>query len=917
MLLFPWPEDGAETECDNINAASDEGEGCIGGAASCPEDGRSSLLVETRRGKVVRKGFFKKHIRHRQEGVATFPTDGHVKPGRGSNGDIGSTDTKLGFLVPRDQSTLRAQFVEAPYLLCPAGVAFDQQSQLPDSSMGKPCAAPGEPGSKGARNFYTGDAHLVGSRDQSAGKTDGTGAVHISFPIRRCTPRDNFVERAPGRGVDAYGNVEDRLEGRWNIQIPHPGIRYMVSKRGVALAAQHKLQDVCEGDPERNSAADGPFIPQGSRNGIGVTRNEQHTDCTADRTCHHADEERAGSELLRGPSSASANTKVPTPSVQVALPAKHRRMPLSGPHCPRDLLGGLQIQSVTSSFKDSGLSRLAAQIARAKECGSKEECGKGRSNYMFLTHRLAEAPTSRIKTYLTDGLCTFTSFNQVKVFMEDEKEFLTLFKPGLAPSAAQKTAKGFVQESPWSISRGLLLHLPALQRMGLGDTVARAIFVSKWFPVAKDETFFRLITALKPLNQRQRKPPTMDLPAVHSFMERLLRCNWVLQFDAKSYFFQFALNRAIALYFAALATGNRGLAVLIVLWVLAMGWSFAPCIAQRFANGVCLETLLRCKQCEAEAVAWVDNFGLGSANWTATCKLRDTFLTICDEFGLTLKPSELAPTQEFIALGMVFQLQNKTIRLADKFLIQLSEATKLRKEKPTARTFFVAMGGIFWSVFTTTRKALCFYPRLVQFLRTLSGGLQRGLRSWDEVLDIPSDVEDELTELEGVILSNEPIFYADLIAPDEPLATLWADASETAAGFVLEYEGYDICWGSCPFPSSIKGSSIYFKEMWAAAESLWISSLMLNHIKLGCGLVYAGDNQAVINSIRKGHARSNMGNFILARVFRATGGRTLHQAWVDTHTERADPLTRGQSLPRAASVPAETLRSQFTIVKKR
>lgn len=578
------------------------------------------------------------------------------------------------------------------------------------------------------------------------------------------------------------------------------------------------------------------------------------------------------------------------------------------------------MSSVTSTFKGSGVSRLAAQIRRAEACSTSHP---SRKNYAFLTHKLAEAPLTRINTQLTTAMESFSPFNKIKGCIEDETTFRSLFKPGCAPPPSTYSARQFMEARPWSVSRGLLFHVEDLRRMRLGDTADRAIFVCHWFPVEKDQQVFRLITALKPLNKLQERPPFMGLPPIHAFMEALLRCSWVVQYDAQSYFFQFALAPMISLYFAALATGNRGLATLVVLYVLAMGWSHAPCIAQRFANCVCVETKFRMGDAdEHEAIAWVDNFGLGSIDFESTCKVRDTFLSICKYLNVTLKKTDDTPTQRFIALGMEFDLKEKSIRLSEKFLTQMREAIALRKRTPTARTLFVSLGGIFWSAFTTTRKALCFYPAVVAYIRELSQKLQNISVAWDEPLTLPQPVQNELQRLESDILVNSPIYYHELVCPSEKLATLWADASEHAAGFVLEQDGYDVAWGSSPFPAHIASLSIFFKEMWAAAESIWISSLILHDWRLGSpkdsipGLIYAGDNSAVIYCIKKGHARSTVGNSILQRIIRASAHQVFHQAWVSTIIQRADPLTRGHEFPKAESIRVSALSPQFTIAKK-
>ncbi|KAJ9441534.1 hypothetical protein DIPPA_09008 [Diplonema papillatum] len=144
-------------------------------------------------------------------------------------------------------------------------------------------------------------------------------------------------------------------------------------------------------------------------------------------------------------------------------------------------------------------------------------------------------------------------------------------------------------------SRGMERHRATLRSCGVAsDARSRPAFAMKAFTTPKkDGRTARLVLDARPLNDAMRRPPSMDLPRLRDFIAEVERHRFAMQCDGVSYFYQFPVDASISRYFGI---GMKGCDMLLN--VLCMGWSWAPCIAQRASN-VLVRDL---------GLAWVDNF---------------------------------------------------------------------------------------------------------------------------------------------------------------------------------------------------------------------------------------------------------------------------------------------------------------------
>ncbi|KAJ9434789.1 hypothetical protein DIPPA_30564 [Diplonema papillatum] len=130
-------------------------------------------------------------------------------------------------------------------------------------------------------------------------------------------------------------------------------------------------------------------------------------------------------------------------------------------------------------------------------------------------------------------------------------------------------------------SRGMERHRATLRSCGVAsDARSRPAFAMKAFTTPKkDGRTARLVLDARPLNDAMRRPPSMDLPRLRDFIAEVERHRFAMQCDGVSYFYQFPIDASISRYFGI---GMKGCDMLLN--VLCMGWSWAPCIAQRASN---------------------------------------------------------------------------------------------------------------------------------------------------------------------------------------------------------------------------------------------------------------------------------------------------------------------------------------------
>lgn len=160
------------------------------------------------------------------------------------------------------------------------------------------------------------------------------------------------------------------------------------------------------------------------------------------------------------------------------------------------------------------------------------------------------------------------------------------------------------------------------------------------FKVAKKNGLARLVVDARNVNEAQVPPPRMALPVLPEVAVAMEKHRFVFSIDACSFFYQFEVHEAISKCFVLRVNRARGSPVLLAVRRLAMGWKFAPAIAQDTANFILFVVRSRLPRVVFASVAWIDNFIFGVNCLADKIAVEAMFRAVCAEFAVALHPTD-------------------------------------------------------------------------------------------------------------------------------------------------------------------------------------------------------------------------------------------------------------------------------------
>ena len=447
----------------------------------------------------------------------------------------------------------------------------------------------------------------------------------------------------------------------------------------------------------------------------------------------------------------------------------------------------------------------------------------------------------------------------------DSVEFEKHLKPGFHPQTR--------------ISRFMSQHQKDMEESGLLEATPRD-FGTNYMPVftvpKKDETL-RLIQDGRHLNRWFDRPPAMNLPRIHDVIELLMKNEYFAQCDAKSWFYQIPLCREIQKYFGVILGGGRGALHYGVMQKIPMGFSWAPCIAQRISNVLTRDV----------GLAWVDNYIIVGGTPEEFSKNRQTFLERIDpETGcnVVVDDTELKPMQRGETLGIEVDLELKRYRMSPKWVEKVANRGTLSTWTP--RTFSQSMGGIIWCSHVT-RRGLCMQPHLMSVLGDMMREIAFKQIKWDDEFEITDAAQKEMIDVVHHVERNEWIQWQEANEPD---MEIWSDASDTHAAYLI-VKNHEVI---ASLVRETKGEHIFLEELSIALDAVAKAyELGSTRARLFC------DNAPAAACIEKKVST----NFVANTRLRAMKPLPVDVTWVSTKFELADPYTRGATLPE---VPCAT-----------
>ena len=471
----------------------------------------------------------------------------------------------------------------------------------------------------------------------------------------------------------------------------------------------------------------------------------------------------------------------------------------------------------------------------------------------------------------------------------------TVFKNSLEENAEHliDSDKSFSK----GISKHMARHVPDLLKYGVITKLEhrKPVVVLPLFTVPKKDLLLRVVMDGRKLNRLTRLRPLMLLPPLHRVIESCLSATHVVLHDATSYFYQFQLHPEIRPYFSMFLGSARGSFETYCLSVMSMGWTLAPCIAQRSAL-----VLIG----DIPGTAWVDNFALFAGSEVEAASLNNRFLARCNQASVTLnsEPQYGNPSSDFIFLGIHFVLTPKAkFQMSPDWVeksLSKQELISLFTVRATFRDFYVIVGIVVWFSYATRRK-LCFYPHMLSCLSRIAKKIAGSniKTPYEQLLDIKTTVLDDIRSALSDIRLNEWIYRQP---KHGHTINIWTDASSHSWAMIIETATPFYAQGS--FADVFREAHIFYKELLTAHQSIKIASILLESnttLSLKC------DNLPVVQAYLKGHSSTFKANVILQQSFRClkSAQQTLDVEWVPTNAQRADPFTRGIAVPVTGIVP--------------
>eukprot|EP01060_Flectonema_neradi_P027883 TRINITY_DN3752_c0_g1_i1.p1 TRINITY_DN3752_c0_g1~~TRINITY_DN3752_c0_g1_i1.p1 ORF type:complete len:848 (+),score=32.91 TRINITY_DN3752_c0_g1_i1:2262-4805(+) len=503
-------------------------------------------------------------------------------------------------------------------------------------------------------------------------------------------------------------------------------------------------------------------------------------------------------------------------------------------------------------------------------------------NNRTLLGELDSLTSSRLNLNVLETMDDSGILEGVLSLITNRASFNSTFLPGSSNSLRHpRTRRG--------TSRRMRHHADTLEKWNIITKCNHVEVVLPLFTVPKSNGLLRPVVDGRKLNVLQEKPPSMKLPTIQEVITFITKNRWFMQYDGRSWFYQFEIHPEIRGFFGLHLAGPRGDFQRYCLNVLPMGWSYAPSIAQR-ASLVLVSGL--------QATAWVDNFLFASETKDDLLKNDTMFRVRCEKANAELKEAQDhgVPLQRFVALGIDFDLASETQRhrISDKWRRSFLEKQELRLilggGLVTTRCFYKVMGAVVWYSYVTS-SPLCKYSAVLAFFRSVAQQVANyDVGAYDEPITIPVTVRDEV-RVAAERISHNPWIHRKVM---ERSWNLWSDASSVRwAAFIAS--GDSEVYGQGNF-TDVCPEHIFFKELLAAYQVL-VQALSMAPPRTQMNIFI--DNLPVVKSIQKGHSSATVANTILTSLFDAADGRAskINPVWVPTDVQKADVYTRTELVP--------------------
>lgn len=441
----------------------------------------------------------------------------------------------------------------------------------------------------------------------------------------------------------------------------------------------------------------------------------------------------------------------------------------------------------------------------------------------------------------------------------DGETFRSLF---LQPLPQRRGAFGF---RGTSISAD---NIASLLEWNVIECADRVRLSAPAFLVFKKAGLSRFIWNGTVLNDMQTRPPSMMLPDGRDVLRRIARGDHVATCDAISCFYQFPLAEDIRDWFGFSLPTKRGKPEKVRLKKMAMGWKFAPAVAQRAMLCVANEVLRRHRivfgNGKGDIVVWLDNFTFVASTAAELDSLLSIWSDVTRECNLRCHPIQRAPVLEI--LGFNYHCTSHSFQHTNKFRSSIDIPSSA-----TVREWQRVVGKAVWSLYARSIP-LATFPAILRLASAL------GRMSPHATFTVDSVTNQELSAWHRTTHDH---FVPNMLQPDQHAVPVWSDAADYAWAWKsgrAERQGH--------FDDPTLG--IFDKELLAAAIALYEVAHSTDYAHLFL------DNSAVCFALRAGHSSSPRANNVMHALFDILPTSFRFSAsWIPSVANIADPFTRG------------------------
>ena len=323
--------------------------------------------------------------------------------------------------------------------------------------------------------------------------------------------------------------------------------------------------------------------------------------------------------------------------------------------------------------------------------------------------------------------------------------------------------------------------------------------------------------------------------------------------------------------------------------VLPMGWSWSVWVAQTLAVaiGQRAEQLLQQQDDGWQThLEYIDNFIAVGRNNDDASRMTQAIKKAAAECGAVLKPTPEEPVTEEVILGMKCDFTNKTVCVKPDWVKKFQELTTLFLLSPgrnSLKTAWKVLGNVIWGMRVLGIRQLSF-PHLKLWMSRQAKKLAKKETTWRDRCNWWPAALKELREIVRIIVNNKPVHVSKLVSASED--TLWADASGSGGGYILERQGVE---------RAFKWTRRWVKQKIHLLEAEALRRGVVKWCKRREKeekLSIMTDSMLVFYALHNKKAKGVLFSRILDSICKALDGCEWTVHWVPSACQKADKLSR-------------------------